>query len=847
VETIWPHLRELAQSHERLGDQLRQLRQRGERVADDVAREAAALEAAPTSEASGFQSTLRHARGERDRTLAGLDADRAQLANERAARGADKQGYQEQVAALQPLAEAREHKRWWTGAWWKAARRGDVVAAMTGLQEQVRQVDGLLDGLAGQETQLQAAQDEAQRRFAEERERLTAAEVAVRRAELEDQETALGRELNLIEGKWQGACRELEAQLIPPAEMNPAAVEAGQQAWLSRVAQDEEALTFARHWVRCLDESRESLPRRVLECSNLVAATTATLNSDELFRDGSFPGRPFDLLILEEADQVTESEFVAAARRARRCVLVGEPVGEGEDETPHATPEPPVRTKPVSSAARPSMLSPAALRPGFFHRLWRLLHCDPRRLPYAWVQEQGRLRCRLHPFSDEQARWIESERVADFPEVELRILAVPRVTPQLIEVVFPSTMTIAQAKEFIFRELQQLPVQAPSSVARWVEEPDRLVFRLADPPLTSTVSVHLEPGVCERVGRLPARGQQCAACAETSAEASSAPWYTCCVEFDPAAGWLRERAAHWVEQHLSLRDLGRTIRLEKIYRMTSAMATVVADILALGDPASHACRHLTELPEPTPPDSTARPGRPTIEFVPVPPLWHPRAEKTGRGERRGGRSAATVVAAPSLVLPKAGAGLELDLADVRHRDRLPGDLRPGLPDRGFVNYLEAQAVVRALEELVGNSSSRSSIGVICLYTAQAQLIRRLAARVPALAGSRVDIRIDTPAGFRQRECDIVLVSLTRSHGHRAVSFGESPRQLAQALTRARSRLIVFGDPGTLARRRQWEATVDHLDGGSSARERAVCGRLLDYLQKLGPRLHGLRFGEGCHA
>ena len=39
--------------------------------------------------------------------------------------------------------------------------------------------------------------------------------------------------------------------------------------------------------------------------------------------------------------------------------------------------------------------------------------------------------------------------------------------------------------------------------------------------------------------------------------------------------------------------------------------------------------------------------------------------------------------------PREGAGLELDLSASRHADRLPVGLRPGLPARGFVNYLEA--------------------------------------------------------------------------------------------------------------------------------------------------------------
>src|SRR5207248_862123 len=144
----------------------------------------------------------------------------------------------------------------------------------------------------------------------------------------------------------------------------------------------------------------------------------------------------FDLLVLEETDHVTESEFLHASRRARRWVLLGEPGHESER---------PARSGP-SRGGRPS-----SLRPGFFQRLWQALHTDPRRLPYAWIPRQGRLVCSLMPLTPEQEHWIETECVADRPDIELRIVSPPRQPPQLAEVVFPGSMTVPQAKEYIFR------------------------------------------------------------------------------------------------------------------------------------------------------------------------------------------------------------------------------------------------------------------------------------------------------------------------------------------------------------------------------------------------------------
>jgi superfamily I DNA and/or RNA helicase len=133
--------------------------------------------------------------------------------------------------------------------------------------------------------------------------------------------------------------------------------------------------------------------------------------------------------------------------------------------------------------------------------------------------------------------------------------------------------------------------------------------------------------------------------------------------------------------------------------------------------------------------------------------------------------------------------------------------------------------------------------VIALYSAQAELIRTLIGRSPTLAG-RPAPRVDVPDAFRESEFDAVFVSLTRSHAHRAVTFGGDPALLAVTLTRARRRLVVFGDAGTLARRAQWAGPVDHQDEAAAGRERDVVGRLLEYIHGHGPHRAAFAVGEG---
>ena len=67
-------------------------------------------------------------------------------------------------------------------------------------------------------------------------------------------------------------------------------------------------------------------------------------------------------------------------------------------------------------------------------------------------------------------------------------------------------------------------------------------------------------------------------------------------------------------------------------------------------------------------------------------------------------------------------------------------------------------------------------------------------------------------------------------------YGNVP---VRALTRASARLLLFGDPGTLARRSQWQGALDHLDETAGRREQALTTQLVSYIQGHGP--HGMAF------
>jgi hypothetical protein len=282
------------------------------------------------------------------------------------------------------------------------------------------------------------------------------------------------------------------------------------------------------------------------------------------------------------------------------------------------------------------------------------------------------------------------------------------------------------------------------------------------------------------------------------------------LEFEKTADWTHAKVLDWAAQHLGFRDLGRTICLETSYRAGAWLSEL---LFSAGGAA---------------PGQAATP----VIIVPVPPL----RPLDGRGKRPKGPPP----------LPKEGAGLEQDLAVARHGDRLPTELRPHLPSRGIVNFLEAQAVVRKLERLVGpparvdaapKPAPVAAIAVIAFSQAQVELLRLLMRRSLVLKGMLGAVEVGTPAAFAQREFATVLVSFTRSHNHRAVALAESFGQLVTALTRARGQIILFADPGTLVRRSQCPGRIEHLDDAASAREAQFAAELVRCLQGQTSHIH----------
>lgn len=688
------------------------------------------------------------------------------------------QSHREELDRLKPLLEARQANRWWSPNFWRTTGKGDVVNQAQTLEQTCQELQATV-------LQTQEIIEQLQARLVEQTQAATQALERLR-ADLDAAVQRHRADLQGCQNHWQTLVATLPEALRPAQTL---------------AALDQSARTLEEVLARVQSEAAQAEQRRLeLEQVGLesqdhliratpIVATTVACWSHNADSPTQLQALDFDLLVVEEADQVTEADLRVVAERTKRWILIGESSSGNAGSSEGTRPGP--RLRPQN---RPS------LRPGLFHRLWTELHDDPSLSHAGWRQDLDRLVCVLVNVPPEQRRWIQSESVIDHPDILLHIWSPPDQVPSLAAVEFPAGTPIDEAKVFLLRELDELPLQTRARGIFWEETTERIVAHLGGELPGKSSHILLGDGIHE------------------TAHLLAGHWQTSRLEFERPR-WSRTSAVAWVHQQLRLKGHERTLLLDRPRRACPALAGWLADLLTDG---------IRSALVPTP----------CVEFVTVPSLGEDR-----QGQRYDPPSRNTGVAtlAPRLRSLRGGAGVEINLAEPRRHDLLPRELRDILPERGLVNYLEAQAVVRLIRELLEDADTRAEvltwqdshpannpgIAVLALYPAQVQLIRYLLESVP-LGAVRVEVAL--PEQMRQRECAIALVSLTRSHLHRAVTYGEGPAQLMLALTRPARRLILIGDPGTLQRRSQYPDPVDHLDVTESEQEQSFAGRLVRYLQ-----------------
>ena len=140
---------------------------------------------------------------------------------------------------------------------------------------------------------------------------------------------------------------------------------------------------------------------------------------------------------------------------------------------------------------------------------------------------------------------------------------------------------------------------------------------------------------------------------------------------------------------------------------------------------------------------------------------------------------------------------------------------------GRINKAEAELTLLALQnyfEKIGKQrllDERIDVGIISPYRAQVQYLRRLLMKREYFKPFRRLISVNTVDGFQGQERDIIVISLVRSNDEGQIGFLRDLRRMNVAITRARMKLIIFGNAPTMTRHpfyhQLWQY-IDNLSG-----------------------------------
>lgn len=103
------------------------------------------------------------------------------------------------------------------------------------------------------------------------------------------------------------------------------------------------------------------------------------------------------------------------------------------------------------------------------------------------------------------------------------------------------------------------------------------------------------------------------------------------------------------------------------------------------------------------------------------------------------------------------------------------------------------------------------IGIIAPYKQQTEYIREKLEENTYLKNSGHHFSVRTVDGFQGQERDIICISMVRSNDKGEIGFLSDTRRMNVALTRAKKKLILFGDSATLAHHSFYKSFLDYID------------------------------------
>ncbi len=133
----------------------------------------------------------------------------------------------------------------------------------------------------------------------------------------------------------------------------------------------------------------------------------------------------------------------------------------------------------------------------------------------------------------------------------------------------------------------------------------------------------------------------------------------------------------------------------------------------------------------------------------------------------------------------------------------------------YSNPEEAELLISHLQKVLAQYDARPDeplrIGIIAPYKNQTEYIRNYIQEHESFKDSRHHFSVRTVDGFQGQERDIMCISMTRSNDSGEIGFLSDTRRMNVALTRAKRKLLVFGDSATLANHPFYKKFLDYVE------------------------------------
>ena len=138
-------------------------------------------------------------------------------------------------------------------------------------------------------------------------------------------------------------------------------------------------------------------------------------------------------------------------------------------------------------------------------------------------------------------------------------------------------------------------------------------------------------------------------------------------------------------------------------------------------------------------------------------------------------------------------------------------------NHGRINKAEAELVLTTLHNYINKIgkerflAERLDVGIISPYKVQTQYLRQQIRKREEFRPFRQVISVNTVDGFQGQERDIIIISLVRSNDNGQIGFLSDLRRMNVAMTRARMKLIIFGDKATLQHHAFYRKLIQYVD------------------------------------